>query len=110
METQKTSNKGMLEGLIGFAFGTFITSIVALGIGKTLINNTIEGCAQRAAMTHYQPVGNGGALAVLYGRMSQGRIEMYKRMQRAYEEVAGKNNLSTLKYDALKFYAEGKGH
>ena len=105
MKIEGMSNKGKLEGLIGFAFGTVMTSIIAFGVGKTLINNAMNKCAQRAAMTHYQPVGNGGALATWYGKISQERQEMYKRMLKAYEDVAGENSQGSIEHHSLKAYA-----
>jgi len=94
MKKQKMSKNGALELLIGIVLGTFLTSIgyVAFEVEKATVDRTTRECAQRAVMTHYQPVGNGGALAEMYGDLTQERQEMYKRMHRAYEDLAGKDN------------------
>lgn len=121
METQNNTDKhvGFVQTCqsamkIGMVLGGIMVGTLASCITGFLVanvrENTVNECAQRAAMTHYEPVGNGGALAAWYEKRSPERQEMYKRMQRAYEEVAGKDNLNTLEYDTLKFYAEGREH
>ena len=85
---ERQINQRNIRGdLVKYVFSIALTAFYCLGIGKLAVDNTKERCAQRAAMTHYQPVGNGGALAEMNGRISPERQAIYQKMQQAYERV-----------------------
>lgn len=86
---QKTSR--MVCGL-----GAIIAGLAPIvgGIAYSARVKSIEQRARESAMQHYEPIGNGGAIAYnLSGKISSNRKEMYTRMQKAYEQTMREHNL-----------------
>lgn len=82
-ELKARISKGIFLGLAGAVILTGIT----IGVVGQRESNLRTELATRASMSYYIPVGNGGALAEMSGRVSLDRQEMYGQMRNVYEDM-----------------------
>jgi len=68
------------------AMGLIIGSPFAILSQSVPARETHRDLARKVAMYHYQPVGNGGALAEMNGRVSAERTAMYDQIQEIYSQ------------------------
>ncbi|MDO8516788.1 MAG: hypothetical protein Q7S33_01565 [Nanoarchaeota archaeon] len=86
---------------IAFLYLPIIAGIISLGV-ITTADITREDYARKdiartIAFSRYQPVGNGGALAAMNGRISPERKAMYEEINQVYQEIRENDKRINLK-------------
>ncbi len=92
---QREENARLGGTLTGALLGMIVGGLVASISVSSHYKDIIEQNARRIARTHYEPIGNGGALATMHGNLSPERREMLTKVSETYKEYGGEGYFSS---------------